>query len=159
MTSFWIDEFWVICVVLALEVAVSMTDGPSDPGSLASGEEPEKPRLLLVEDDWRTHSALCKILARRGWEVHSAMTVSGGLALLHLKPQAIILDLMLPDGDGIAVLYQIRAENQPAKVAVTTGIEDRSRLEEIRKLAPDAILRKPLNLEELLRVLGTLNLT
>ena len=131
-----------------------MTDGATDPVELEGGDAPEKPRLLLVEDDWRTHSALRKILVKLGWEVYSAMTVSGGLALLHLRPQAIILDMMLPDGDGMEVLRQVRAENQPAKVAVTTGMEDRARLEEIHKLAPDALLRKPLELEDLLRVLG-----
>jgi CheY-like chemotaxis protein len=140
----------------ALEGAVTITEGRAEEVESEAGDEPARPRLLLVEDDWRTHSALRKILIKLGWEVHSAMTVSGGLALLHLKPQAIILDLMLPDGDGMDVLRQVRAENQPAKVAVTTGIEDRARLAEIRKLAPDGLLRKPLELEDLLRVLGGL---
>ena len=62
---------------------------------------------------------------RLGWEVHSAMTVSGGLALLDLRPDAVILDLMLPDGDGMEVLRKVRAEKLETKVAVTTGIEDR----------------------------------
>ena len=129
-------------------------DGSSEPAALEAGGGLMRRRLLLVEDDWRTHSALRKILTKLGWEVHSAMTVSGGLALLHLKPDAIILDMMLPDGDGIEVLRQIRAENHEAMVAVTTGIEDRSRLQQIRDLSPDALLRKPLDLEDLLRVLG-----
>jgi DNA-binding response OmpR family regulator len=110
--------------------------------------------LLLVEDDWRTHSALRKILTRFGWEVHSAMTVSGGLALLHLKPDAIILDMMLPDGDGMEILRQVRASDLTPRIAVTTGIEDRVRLEEIRKYAPDGLLRKPLELQQLLAILG-----
>ena len=128
--------------------------GPIDPIASGTDGDPTKLRVLLVEDDWRTHSALRKILTKLGWEVYSAMTVSGGLALLHLRPQAIILDMMLPDGDGIDVLRQVRAEQQAAKVAVTTGIEDLARLEEIRQLAPDAMLRKPLELDDLLRVLG-----
>jgi DNA-binding response OmpR family regulator len=129
-------------------------EGLTDPGESVTGDKPAKPRLLLIEDDWRTHSALRKILTKLGWEVHSAMTVSGGLALLHLKPQAIVLDIMLPDGDGMDVLRKVRAEQHPIKIAVTTGIEDSARLEEIRKLAPGALLRKPLELNDLLRVLG-----
>jgi DNA-binding response OmpR family regulator len=124
-----------------------------EPVAMEVEEESTRPRLLLVEDDWRTHAALRKILTRKGWEVHSAMTVSGGLALLHLRPQAIILDMMLPDGDGMELLRLVRAENHPTKVAVTTGMEDRARLEEIRKLRPDALLRKPLELDDLLRAL------
>ncbi len=140
--------------VLVREVSVTTMDGLTDSVASGNGDEPAKPRVLLVEDDWGTHHALRKILAKLGWEVHSAMTVSGGLALLHLEPHAIILDMMLPDGDGIDVLRQIRARNQAVKIAVTTGIEDRARLEQIRKLSPDALLRKPLELDDLLRVLG-----
>ncbi len=129
---------------------------PIDADASGSDGDLTRRRVLLVEDDWRTHSALRKILTKLGWEVYSAMTVSGGLALLHLRPQAIILDMMLPDGDGMEVLRQVRAEQQTAKVAITTGIEDRDRLEEIRDLAPDALLRKPLELDDLLRVLDGL---
>jgi DNA-binding response OmpR family regulator len=152
--SRWLDGRFE--VFLVWEGAVTMLDATTEPVASEAGDETPRPLVLLVEDDWRTHSALRKILIKMGWEVHSAMTVSGGLALLHLKPQAIILDMMLPDGDGVEVLRQVRAENHPAKVAVTTGIEDRARLEEIRKLAPDAVLRKPLELDDLLRVLGGL---
>ena len=140
--------------VLDSEVPLTTTESlvPSaDPGG---GVGPARPRLLLVEDDWRTHSALRKILGKLGWEVHSAMTVSGGLALLGLKPDAIVLDLMLPDGDGAAVLRKVRSERLPIKVAVTTGVDDGERLDEIRRLAPDALLRKPMDLKDLLQILG-----
>ncbi len=117
--------------------------------------EPPKRRLLLVEDDWRTHDALRKILGRLGWEVQSAMTVSGGLALLSLNPDAIILDMMLPDGDGLVVLQKARADHPSTRVAVTTGIEDSQRLDEIRNLKPDALLRKPLELSDLLKAIDS----
>ena len=83
------------------------------------------------------------------------MTVSGGLALLDGKPDALILDLMLPDGDGLAVLRRAREEFPEIRIAVTTGIEDHERLEQIRQLQPDALLRKPLELNDLLRVIET----
>ena len=55
----------------------SVTDRAVGPGSEEAFQRPSL-RVLLVEDDWRTHSALRKILGKLGWEVHSAMTVSGG---------------------------------------------------------------------------------
>jgi DNA-binding response OmpR family regulator len=124
------------------------------PDLSTTAEGRDKPRLLLIEDDWRTHSALRKILTRLGWEVQSAMTVSGGLALLDHKPDAVVLDLMLPDGDGLDVLRKARSERLRAKFAVTTGVDDPRRLEEVRGLRPDALLRKPLELNELLRAIG-----
>jgi CheY-like chemotaxis protein len=140
--------------VLEPEVELTTSDDRVGPAESVALKEPAKPRVLLIEDDWRTHSALRKILGRLGWEVHSAMTVTGGLALLELRPDAVILDLMLPDGDGVAVLRKLRADQPGAKVAVTTGVEDFARLEEIRGLRPDALLRKPLELGDLLHVLG-----
>jgi len=113
------------------------------------------PRLLLVvEDDRTTLSALRRILTRLGWDVHTAMTVAGGLDLLSLRPQAIILDLMLPDGDGLAVLRRVRAENLPTRVAVTTGVHDGPRLEAVRQLRPEGLIHKPVDLDQMLRAIG-----
>jgi DNA-binding response OmpR family regulator len=120
---------------------------------ISQGTESTRRRVLLVEDDWRTHNALRKILSKLGWDVQSAMTVSGGLSLVDQHPDAMILDLMLPDGDGVAVLRKARDVSPSTRIAVTTGVEDRMRLEEIQNLQPDALLRKPLELDDLLRVL------
>lgn len=130
--------------------------GSSNAQSIETGSESSesrKRRLLLVEDDFRTQNALRKIFAMRGWDVQSAMTVSSGLALLSTNPEVILLDLMLPDGDGIEVLRKVRSDYPFIRVAVTTGVEDRERLEEIQRLQPDALLQKPLELNDLLRVI------
>ena len=137
------------------ELEVALTASNQALCDLASGTGSGKPRVLLVEDDSMTHCALRKILVKLGWEVHSATTVSSGLALLDLKPDAVILDLMLPDGDGADVLRRVRALNLRTKVAVTTGVEDRARLDEIRSLKPDGLLRKPLEINDLLRAIGS----
>src|SRR3954463_12963670 len=76
-------------------------------------------RILLVEDDLASHAMLRKILLRMGCEVDSAMTVAGGLALLDTNPQGVILDLMLPDGEGETILRKIRSDHRPIRVAVT----------------------------------------
>jgi DNA-binding response OmpR family regulator len=132
---------------------VGSSNFPPIPNDSRPGTEAPKRRLLLVEDDWPTHNALRKILGKLGWDVQSAMTVSGGLSLLAQNPEAVILDLMLPDGDGMDVLRKVRTDHLAIRVAVTTGVEDRTRLDEVRSLKPDALLRKPLDLNDLLRVL------
>jgi CheY-like chemotaxis protein len=116
--------------------------------------EDRRPVLLLVEDHDSTLSALRRLFTRLGWDVRSAITVSEALTLLTLEPEWIVLDLMLPDGDGLAVLREARSAGSSAKVVVTTGIEDPRRLEDARRHLPDAFLRKPMEFGELLRALN-----
>lgn len=83
-----------------------------------------------------------------------AATVAEALCKLNPAPDAIVLDLMLPDGDGLIVLQQVRRQHLPSRVAVTTGTSDELRLEAAEALHPDLVLRKPIDLAELLRGLG-----
>jgi len=89
------------------------------------------------------------ILDRKGWQVEVASTVAEAFHLLALPPLWIVLDLMLPDGDGTAVLRKVRVEGLSTRVAVTTGSSDSSRLDEVTALRPDLFLTKPINLSDL----------
>jgi DNA-binding response OmpR family regulator len=111
-------------------------------------------RLLLVEDDRATITALRALLARRGWQIEVAESVQAAMELLKQLPDAMILDVMLPDGDGGQVLHFVRESRLPVRVAVTTGMSDPVRLAEIRGLRPDCLLKKPIDLAELFRCLS-----
>lgn len=113
-----------------------------------------KPRLLLVEDDPSTANALRSIFTRRGWDVETGSTVHDALALLEPVPNSVILDLGLPDGDGLEVLKAIRDKGLSVRVAVTTGVSDSARLKVVADLEPDIVLSKPVDLPELLEILG-----
>ena len=99
-------------------------------------------------------NALRVMLTMHGCEVVIARTLEQALDLLRSNQTVIILDMMLPDGDGIEILIRVREANLPTKVAVTTAICDPARLTAIRRYKPDVILRKPLDLGELLRAIG-----
>jgi CheY-like chemotaxis protein len=127
------------------------------------GREPNEGELarnrlvLLVEDDRGTAAALSSILQRRGFEVVVANTVAQGTQMLEKNPATLILDLMLPDGDGISILRHVRANELPIRVLVTTGISDPQRLAAVRHLGPELLLKKPIDLEELLRSIEPVN--
>ena len=108
----------------------------------------------MVEDDRATSNALRRIFLRKGWDVVHATTVAEALTLLDPRPDCVILDLMLPDGDGTAVLQAIRSHHLPIRVAVTTGASDPIRLKAVAQLGPEVLLRKPIDLADLLRGLG-----
>ncbi len=113
-----------------------------------------KGRLLLVEDDASTRRALTMILQKQGWNVTTAGTVAEGIHMLAMRPDHVIVDLMLPDGDGAQLLAHANASNLHPHMTVTTGVADSERLDRARQLGAEAVLRKPINLPELLKQLG-----
>jgi DNA-binding response OmpR family regulator len=106
----------------------------------------------LVEDDPATSGALRVILGRKGWQVVVVSTVAEALALLDGPSfRWLVLDLMLPDGDGTALLRKIRDERLDTRVAVTTGSSDAARLRAVTELRPELFLVKPIDLPALLQ--------
>ena len=97
------------------------------------------------------------VLSIKGHEVTLATSVADALAALAaapLPPDLVVLDLMLPDGDGTDVLRAVRSSAHPAvPVAVTTGVMDPQWLARVEALRPDRILRKPIQIDELLKLL------
>jgi DNA-binding response OmpR family regulator len=109
-----------------------------------------KSRVLLVEDERVSRDTLHRLLALSGFEVASVGTVAGALAWLDGNAcDRVIIDLMLPDGPGTAILERLRAEGSAARVAVATGTDDPALLAEARRLKPDAFFEKPIRLAKL----------
>ena len=111
--------------------------------------------MLLVEDDTASRNALRFLLRRAGWDVEGVMTLAEAIHSVAANPPvAMVLDLMLPDGDGLEVLRRIRASGSKARVAVVSGVGDPDWLKRVEELKPDAILRKPIDVNALMRALG-----
>ncbi len=74
---------------------------------------------------------------------------------LHSPPDWIILDLMLPDGDGLTLLDAVRRKRLPIRVAITTGTNDPAKLQAAEALHPDTLIQKPIDLQQLLSTLAS----
>lgn len=116
------------------------------------GQSP--PRVLVVEDDPSTADALRRLLQLHGYDVLLAETVRDALAHLAQHPQHILLDLMLPDGDGARVLEAVRRSGMSSRVLVITGVGDGDHLDRVRLLKPEALLRKPVDFVQILEKLS-----
>ncbi len=104
-------------------------------------------RVLVVEDDLASRHALERLLAHKGWVVTVARTVAEAMEKLSPPPHCILLDLMLPDGDGEQILRRVQEEDLPTKVAVCTGTSDPVRLAMVKGMDPAALFHKPLDFE------------
>ena len=114
-------------------------------------------RLLVVEDNAQLSQLLAKGLGIAGYETDILATAAEARdALLTTTYAAVILDLGLPDGDGLSILRELRHRKDPTPVLVLTargGLQDR--VSGLRSGADDYMV-KPFALEELVARLEAL---
>ncbi len=109
--------------------------------------EPIRPtKLLLVEDDERISSALQYALNQRDYE--TVVVTTGGEALDAEAADLILLDLGLPDMDGLEVCRRIRETSDVPIIAITARGESAQRVAGLRTGVDDYIV-KPFSLAEL----------
>jgi len=113
--------------------------------------EPAKANILLVEDEENLHDALKLNLELEGYEITSAY--DGNEALKAVKDEyfdLIIMDVMLPQMDGVAVTETIRIQNNEVPILILSAKNSSAdRVLGLKKGADDYMV-KPFNLEELL---------
>jgi DNA-binding response OmpR family regulator len=111
------------------------------------------PRLLLIDDDKRLTQMVGDYLRSHGYEVRSAETLQQGRAALAADPpDALVLDLMLPDGDGLDLTRELRADARTRRLPLlmlTARGEPMDRILGL-ELGADDYLPKPFEPRELL---------
>ena len=109
--------------------------------------------VLIVEDDPSTARSLSYLLQHYGFRVQIAGSVKAAICLLDTTPDIVLLDLLLPDGNGTAVMDALKARNLNARVAVVTAVIDHAMLRRAHALGPELMLPKPLDFLSLLQQL------
>jgi DNA-binding response OmpR family regulator len=107
------------------------------------------PVVLLIEDDVRIRQSLARALAGRGHDVDSVASGMEGLEqVIARAPDAVILDLGLPDLDGLEVLKMIRAVSQ-VPVIVATARDDEAEIVKVLDAGADDYVVKPFSGEQI----------
>lgn len=111
--------------------------------------EPRAVRVLVVDDDQLLGEALASALESLGHRVRLARTAATGRELAReTDPDVVVVDLGLPDADGLELLKQIR-DQSAVPVLVLTGSTDPARRVEALDAGADDFLGKPFRLAEL----------
>jgi DNA-binding NtrC family response regulator len=111
----------------------------------------ENRRILIVDDERPILLTLEALLGRRGYQVETAATASLGLKLLKTKsPALVLLDLQLPDAEGLQMLDQIKTEFPNVQVIILTAHDSLSNAIESIKRGAFHFISKPYAPEELL---------
>jgi DNA-binding response OmpR family regulator len=106
-------------------------------------------RLMIVEDDDSVIAALRAALIRHGFQVLSARTGQDAIRLIADGPDVVLLDLGLPDRDGIALCQHIRRLSAVPIIVVTARGDVSSRIHGLQAGADDYLV-KPYHLGELI---------
>ena len=132
-----------------------------DPDALIDREDVERPidagievsttqTVLLVEDDRGIRRFLRAALETEGWRVHETGTIEDGLAeAASHKPDLVIADLGLPDGDGVDFIRALRTWSRVPVIVLSARSDERDKVRALDAGADDYI-EKPFGLPELL---------
>ena len=110
---------------------------------------PGAPTVLVVEDDEETRRVVVRELAARGYRVAEAPDGRSALESWERhRPDVVLLDLGLPDIDGLRVIRRIRADATTPIVILSGRYEEREKVEALERGADDYVT-KPFGVEEL----------
>ncbi len=107
------------------------------------------PKILVVEDEASISNLVVSYLRKEGYEVFTAADGPAGLkAARSVKPDLIVLDIMLPGMDGLEVLAQIRREANPYVILLTARSEEVDKIVGL-SVGADDYVTKPFSMREL----------
>jgi len=110
----------------------------------------KQPLILIIEDEVPLRRFLIPTLANQGYQVDAASTGAEGLDLARTyNPDVILLDLGLPDRDGLSVLKELRGWNQRPILIISARNQEKDKVAAL-DLGADDYLTKPFGAAELL---------
>ncbi len=122
--------------------------------------ESGKKRLLVVDDDEQIVELFLDVLARDGrFEVRTAASgYDAGVLTQQFRPDLILLDYMLPDVNGNLVCKTIRQipELAKTKIIIVSGVVKKEEIDDLLSAGADDFVKKPFDIEKLMRRIGEL---
>jgi CheY-like chemotaxis protein len=114
-------------------------------------------RILIADDEAPIRRLLRDYLGGLGYATAEAANGRDAVAQLGtFDPQLLILDLVMPEQEGIETLRQIRATNRTVKVIAVSGAFAGQFLRTAELLGANMVLPKPLNLQQLAKSIAEL---
>ncbi len=115
-------------------------------------------KVLIVDDDQMNCDLLQNVFARQGYQVLSTTSGQEGLGLFRThNPRVTLLDLRMPEMDGLTVLKEIRAIDPHAPVIVLGGGATEAQENQARALRATDFIRKGLSLDVLIEAVNRLS--
>jgi len=109
-------------------------------------------RILIVDDHPGVALGYGMVFQKRGYESSTAKNVAEALSVCRrVCPELLLVDLHLPDRDGVALVYATREAKMPARVVLITGDESDRVIRAAMLAKPDGFVHKSDTMEEIVR--------
>lgn len=108
------------------------------------------PKILVIDDEEGIRFGLSRYLSKIGYSIYEASSLSEAKEIIHSERfDAILLDLYLPDGNGIDLITEIRENYPDTAIVVITAYGDIPLAVEAMRRGADNFLTKPVNMSDL----------
>lgn len=119
-------------------------------------ETSAKARILIVDDHPGVALGYGMVFQRRGYEPSTANNVTQALDLCHRRcPEVLLVDLHLPDRDGVALVFAAREEKMTGRVVLITGDESDRVIRAAMLAKPDGFVHKSDTMEQIVQTVLT----
>ncbi|MEO1608159.1 MAG: response regulator [Pseudomonadota bacterium] len=115
--------------------------------------KPSKRRIIIVDDDDAVRDSLDALLQAEDFQVETFPTATDFLQASCAGAHCILLDVRLPDGDGIDILQKLIAQNITAGVIIMTGHSDVPMAVRAMRVGASDFIEKPFDPKELLQTI------
>jgi two-component system, chemotaxis family, chemotaxis protein CheY len=115
-------------------------------------------KILIVDDSSLARRTLRQILEQEGYDVEESADGAQAIERYFInRHDLIFLDMVMSGMYGLEVLVKLREINPDAKVIVATADIQKSTRDQVQAAGAAALINKPLNREEIVRVLSTVH--
>ncbi len=122
---------------------------PSASGQVSRQDTQES--ILVVDDEPMVRDLLVRFLSMRGYRVQGASSGAEALECVEAsQPDIILLDIVMPQMDGIEVIKTLQARAFGGGIVVLTGSQNQDELQQMWELGVQEVLFKPVDLDRLL---------
>jgi len=114
-------------------------------------------KILVIDDEALVRSMMCDGLAAAGYAVSAASSGEEALQVVQAdRPECILLDIMMPDLDGYDTCAALKADPRTASIPVllVSATTDARVMEQAKRVGAATVLRKPVRMDELQRVIS-----
>ena len=114
-------------------------------------------RILVVDDEALVRNMLCDALTAAGYAVSGVASGEEAMRVVQTeRPACILLDIMMPDLDGYDICAALKADPQTAAIPVllVSATTDPRVLDQAKRVGAATVLRKPIRMDELRRVVA-----